>query len=736
MNGLADISGDMLIAGYKGFRRTIKENASLDDTLSNMQLIARRDQHQVDGLADLLERDTVEETTAAIWQFVRDNIAYKLDTEGIEELRTPARTWRDRMTGVDCDDYTIFISALLLRLGIPHEFRVAAYEDKGKFQHVYPVAFNGGIPLVLDVVPEIPRFNYEAKPIVDLKTYPMQLEELSGSIGQAETAVDREFANDIRDELKAPFSLEGFPAIPGEEDDMLEENFLEGFEEVNSAEEADIVLSGKGDVNQLVDRGILAEVNKARETLMAEQEKPTALSRMVDVGKELELFNDVIDAWDDEEDRRSTIMDAIQEGSAYAGFFKSILFSLDKLEEENDNLSGMDDEMDQEIYLARVDVSDILDEGDVAGRAERKAKRAARKANRKGKLKNFFKKVGAGIKKGLKAIVRFNPATIAVRAATLLVLKTNMFKISERLIWGYLTQQQAEQHNLDMTEWRKVVDAKNKAENFYTKMGGKADKFRAAVVKGRAAKQTGLSLSGLGVVTAATAAATASPFVVFIKKILNAINPARLFKKIKEKRIAKKAAQQAAENVGVDQVEFDNTDVPAASFATESASAADAGESDNAWDDANADDNGEKPGLLKRIVTWAQKYRKALIGSGIGIVVLILALFFWKRHEKKQKRRLAGLKGARTRKRNQTKGLGKAKTNTRRKTTAKRKTGKDLKGSTTVLRLPSSTVKRARVKTMTSRQRMKRMHEIARKLQKDHPKSKYSTLLKMASKQL
>ena len=120
----------------------------------------------------------------------------------------------------------------------------------------------------------------------------------------------------------------------------------------------------------------------------------------------------------------------------------------------------------------------------------------------------------------------------------------------------------------------------------------------------------------------------------------------------------------------------------------------------------------------------------------IGIVVLILALFFWKRHEKKQKRRLAGLKGARTRKRNQTKGLGKAKTNTRRKTTAKRKTGKDLKGSTTVLRLPSSTVKRARVKTMTSRQRMKRMHEIARKLQKDHPKSKYSTLLKMASKQL
>ena len=91
---------------------------------------------------------------------------------------------------------------------------------------------------------------------------------------------------------------------------------------------------------------------------------------------------------------------------------------------------------------------DILfgdDEG--LGRAKKpkpaKPSKAAKKATTpKPKQKGFFKKVGNGLKKVGKGIVRFNPATIAARNGFLLALKTNVGKMSERLKWAYATPQQ------------------------------------------------------------------------------------------------------------------------------------------------------------------------------------------------------------------------------------------------------------------------------------------------------
>jgi hypothetical protein len=122
---------------YNGFRKTIIKRATLEDTLQNMQRIAIRDQNQVADLASSLTGDTVEETCENIWMWLRTNTRYKLDRPGYEELRTPARSIVDGEKGlhnpnfgIDCDDYTILVSAMLLSLGIRHEYRVAAYEQK------------------------------------------------------------------------------------------------------------------------------------------------------------------------------------------------------------------------------------------------------------------------------------------------------------------------------------------------------------------------------------------------------------------------------------------------------------------------------------------------------------------------------------------------------------------------------------------------------------------------------
>jgi len=316
------------VQGYKGLRKVLKEDADLEDTLENIKRIALRDAYQVKALASQLDAYSVEQTSENIWNYLRANTRYKLDENGLEELRTPSRSLvdgakalEDERFGIDCDDYTILISALLINLKIPHEYRVAAYKTKGKFQHIYPVAFDEfGNEFVIDVVPEIPRFNYEAQPIIDLKIIKMDLHELSG-IGQAEMNPEAELKQDLMEELNQPFSLSG---IDDEEDDILEAHFLSGLGEVDSEDQADIVLSG-GEAADLIERGILAEVNKAKVLLQKELQSPTVLSQTINVQEELEMMNDVMESWDDPNERMNVISDAIENSQGYQGLHKALL---------------------------------------------------------------------------------------------------------------------------------------------------------------------------------------------------------------------------------------------------------------------------------------------------------------------------------------------------------------------------------------------------------------------------
>ncbi|NQY68168.1 MAG: hypothetical protein HRT72_10680, partial [Flavobacteriales bacterium] len=395
------------ISGYKGFRRVIKENGNLDDTLSNMQRIARRDFGQVKDLAAELDGESVKETSKNIWNYLREHTNYKLDKTGVEELRTPARSLFDgkagkgnQQYGIDCDDYTILVSAFLLNLGIEHEYRVTAYKEKGVFEHIYPVAFDAkGNEYVIDLVPEIPHFNFEAKPIIDLKTINMKIEELSG------------FADDERseliEELNEPFTLDGM-----EDDDVILDGlFLSGIGEVETEEEAEIVLSGAEDVANLLENGILAEIVKAKNSLEDEMKSPSVLSETLNVNEEIESINSILEDWDDEEQRMDTIRDVINSNSSYSNFFKAILLSLTKLDTDFESLGGFDDEP---IYLARVDfgepdLSEIIEENDsLQGIFNRKNKSTTRKRP----LRNFVKKIGSGVKKVVKAVVKYNPASI------------------------------------------------------------------------------------------------------------------------------------------------------------------------------------------------------------------------------------------------------------------------------------------------------------------------------------
>lgn len=756
------------VLGYRGFRKTLVENAELEDTLKNMQRIAIRDTYQVSALAEQLKGNSVAATSKNIWNWLRENTKYKLDKKGLEELRTPARSIVDgrrglsqKNYGIDCDDYTILISAILLNLGIEHEYRITAYEKRGQFQHIYPVAKDkNGNQFVIDVVPEIPHFNYEAEPIKDIKilkmntsalngylpidatinpninptikgynTNDMELQELSG-IGDAE-----EFKNDLQNELNQPFNLSGIE--DDLEEEILSEGFLKGLGEVATEEEADIVLSSREDAIKLLENGLLAEVHKAKNSLEEESRTPSQLSKLIDVSTELDTMIEIIDAWDDEDEREESLKQAVVSGSSYANFFKALLISLSEMESSGD-LSGLDDEP---IFLAKIeddDISDILDDDDELFEVEESVdgffSRRKGKRRRGGFFKRLFKKVGTGIKKAVKAVVRFNPITIATRASILLVLKTNAFNTASSLIYGYLNQQQAQANNLDLTEWKKLVDAKNKGERFFTKMGGKAHNFRKAVVKGKAARKTGLRLSGLGEGTQ-----KASGFINFIKGLVAKVNIGKLFKKRKRGNAPNQRGGSAPTRTATTP-NMNIEDFGANALTTS-----------NRTPETTDDSDAPKQSILKRIFTmdywkndvWAKHKKKIMIGAGFVTILIPLTIYLIQKFKKKKKRQLSGVKAARTRAKNRRKPNTPKRSSTPRKSTPKKSSNTPKKkaqpvgrGSTTIIKTPTKGQGKTRVSKMTSRDRMSLMHAIAAKLRKKHPKMKYSKLLSLASKQI
>lgn len=153
------------LSGVTGTERQVAHGTQ-KRSLAEMEKIVKRTLHQTRAIAPKLKGTALITTLSKIWHFVYDHIQYTLDKDDREQLREPARTWRDRAHGVDCDCYSIFISSILHNLGIPHAFRMTKYG--GDWQHVYIVVPKDGKKTSLEhrhqyyvVDPVVDSFNYE-----------------------------------------------------------------------------------------------------------------------------------------------------------------------------------------------------------------------------------------------------------------------------------------------------------------------------------------------------------------------------------------------------------------------------------------------------------------------------------------------------------------------------------------------------------------------------------------------
>ena len=145
--------------------------------------------------------------------------------------------------------------------------------------------------------------------------------------------------------------------------------------------------------------------------------------------------------------------------------------------------------------------------------------------NVKKTVKTVGQKVGQAAKVAVKAVVKFNPLSIAARGGFLLAMKLNLGKMASKLKWAYGTQQQAAAKNVSAGKWQKSKDALVKVERLFAdKLQGSRDALKNAILKGRAGNLSGYveeQMSGyLGDPASATVIAAAAPVIIATIKIL------------------------------------------------------------------------------------------------------------------------------------------------------------------------------------------------------------------------
>lgn len=141
------------------------------------------------AFASHLKGATIEDTLRNDWTFVRNYITYKLDPDGDQFIKSPARTFWDGFA--DCKGFSIFLASLLFNQGFKNfGFRFVSYSDSAIYTHVYIYVNVNGKTYILDAVPGIPNFDFQKEYRIK-KDIPMtQIARMTGIAGMTKKVIN------------------------------------------------------------------------------------------------------------------------------------------------------------------------------------------------------------------------------------------------------------------------------------------------------------------------------------------------------------------------------------------------------------------------------------------------------------------------------------------------------------------------------------------------------------------
>lgn len=416
---------DHLFPRATGLTDTVKRNASLQDTLRKLPQVVREYDWQCKKLAKKLQGRTVYECAENIYNFCYGNIQYERDEEGTEQIRTPARSWRDRKEGIDCDCFSVLVSCTLRqmrdprsgRLGIPHKFRVVKYPDPDEpnppYSHIYVVVHDPRGEIAIDPVADM--FDYE-HPYLKKREVPMDLQVLNGPPGALGGIDQSDLFGEELNGLGSKVALKTSKAPPPPAVSSKMERIK----------------------REAAARGMTLEQYKAfqrQEFIKKHGMTPEQWAAQV---RAKIAASQQAGAEKDAEDRAKLMRELDKRGAAY------------------------------DRNASRQELLDIL--------------RGTKKPGVGGKIVNAINKV--------------NPATVLLRTGVLLLLKANFQKIAEKLRYGFLSEGQARGKRLDRGKHAKVKRVNDKLRKIYFAAGGKPEKYKEAILRGKGNRDRDVALAG------------------------------------------------------------------------------------------------------------------------------------------------------------------------------------------------------------------------------------------------
>jgi hypothetical protein len=113
---------------------------------------------QVQPIAAQFKGSSIKQTAENIFNFIKKNINYKVDSDENQIIQLPSMLLKTRQG--DCKSYSLFTGAILNALNIPFAFRYTNYSTGTTPRHVYVVAYSGnGEEIIIDAVYN--KFNAE-----------------------------------------------------------------------------------------------------------------------------------------------------------------------------------------------------------------------------------------------------------------------------------------------------------------------------------------------------------------------------------------------------------------------------------------------------------------------------------------------------------------------------------------------------------------------------------------------
>ncbi len=462
------------------------EKGGLDATLTKIKEVISKYNFQAYKIAKHLKASTLEQSAFNIWHFCVSNIAYKLDKDGYEELRTPNRTWKDRFTGVDCDDFAIFSSCILLQMGYMPHLAVVAFNNNAQFGHIYTVLNS------------------------KLKTAPYNLGDHNGGAIRGGVVIDPVLRTIFN---KHPKGITKAKIMNIQVLNGIEGTLIKGFGAILPADATTQKL-----INHYNKLMIIKRSGQKMPNINRELHKLSFMIKM-NGNPERNLYLEVMPLIYDIDKYGQFIFISEEAAQEVVNFLdKTVGQGLTEYELVYENgkavpvLKG----------LGNAQLGELAAIKDLFKKVKDKVKSTVKKV--KETAKKTAKKVKAAATKVKDAVVRYNPITIASRNGLLLAISFNFRNIARRLYLAFASASELQAAGYTSADQAKLKSSYAKAEKLFEKMGGKKENLIATIKKGKDKKplfgnpKKLNGIEGLGdPVTLAAITAALAPILAFVK---------------------------------------------------------------------------------------------------------------------------------------------------------------------------------------------------------------------------